>query len=98
MIIVISPAKTVDFETVPQTSKFTHPDFLSESSKLVREMRHYSHNDIKKLMAVSDKIAVLNVERFKKFKTPFTTKNAKQAGLAFKGDVYTGLKILVPEI
>jgi len=93
MIIVISPAKTVDFETAPQTSKFTHPDFLSESSKLVREMRHYSHNDIKKLMTVSDKIADLNVERFKKFKTPFTTKNAKQAGLAFKGDVYTGLNI-----
>ncbi len=93
MIIVISPAKTVDFETPPQTSKFTNPDFLNESNKLIREMRHYSHNDIKKLMTVSDKIAELNVERFKKFKTPFTPKNAKQAVLAFKGDVYTGLNI-----
>lgn len=93
MIIVISPAKTVDFETPPQTSKFTNPDFLSESNKLVREMRRYSRNDIKKLMNVSDKIADLNVERFKKFKTPFTAKNAKQAILAFKGDVYTGLNI-----
>jgi len=93
MIIVISPAKTVDFETPPQTSKFTSPDFLKQSNVLVREMRNYSHNDIKKLMNVSDKIAVLNVERFKDFKTPFTPKNAKQAILAFKGDVYTGLNI-----
>ncbi len=93
MIIVISPAKTVDFETPPQTSKFTSPDFLKESNKLVKEMRHYCRDDIKKLMSVSDKIADLNVDRFKKFKTPFTTKNAKQAVLAFKGDVYTGLNI-----
>jgi len=93
MIIVISPAKTVDFETPPQTSKYTTPDFLKESSKLVREMRHYNRADIKKLMHVSDKIADLNIERFKKFKTPFTPKNAKQAVLAFKGDVYTGLNI-----
>jgi len=93
MIIVISPAKTVDFDTPPQTSKFTTPDFLTESNKLVREMRHYSRNDIKKLMKVSDKIADLNVERFKSFKTPFTAKNAKQALLAFKGDVYTGLNV-----
>ncbi len=93
MIIVISPAKTVDFETTPQTSQFTTPDFLNESNKLVREMRLYSRNDIKKLMKVSDKIADLNIERFKKFKTPFTPKNAKQAALAFKGDVYTGLNI-----
>lgn len=93
MIIVISPAKTVDFETPPQTSKFTTPDFLTESNKLVREMRQYSRNDIKKLMHVSDKIADLNIERFKSFKTPFTQKNAKQALLAFKGDVYTGLNV-----
>ena len=93
MIIVISPAKTVDFETPPQTSKFTTPEFLTESNKLVREMRRYSRNDIKKLMNVSDKIADLNVERFKSFKTPFTPSNAKQAALAFKGDVYTGLNI-----
>ena len=93
MIIVISPAKTVDFETPAETAKFTQPDFLTESNTLVREMRHYSHNDIKKLMSVSDKIADLNVARFKQFKTPFTTKNAKQAALAFKGDVYTGLNI-----
>lgn len=93
MIIVISPAKTVDFETPPQTTKFSIPDFLTESNKLVREMRNYSRNDIKKLMHVSDKIADLNVARFKEFKTPFTPKNAKQAALAFKGDVYTGLNI-----
>lgn len=93
MIIVISPAKTVDFETPPQTTKFSIPDFLTESNKLVREMRHYTQSDIKKLMNVSDKIADLNVERFKDFKTPFTQKNAKQAALAFKGDVYTGLNI-----
>lgn len=93
MIIVISPAKTVDFETPPQTSKFTTPDFLNESNKLVREMRLYSRSDIKKLMKVSDKIADLNIERFKTFKTPFTANNAKQAALAFKGDVYTGLNI-----
>jgi len=93
MIIVISPAKTVDFETPPQTSKYTIPDFLAESNTLVREMRNYSRNGIKELMHVSDKIADLNIARFKAFKTPFTPKNAKQAALAFKGDVYTGLNI-----
>ncbi len=56
-------------------------------------MCQYSRNEIKKLMHVSDKIADLNVERFKKFKAPFTPENAKQAVLAFKGDVYTGLNV-----
>lgn len=93
MIIVISPAKTLDLDTPPMTSTYTTPDFLDDSKKLITRMRKFDAAGLKSLMSVSDKIADLNVARFKKFKTPFTPDNAKQAALAFKGDVYTGLNI-----
>lgn len=93
MIIVISPAKTLDLDTPPMTSTYSTPEFLDDSKKLVTRMRKFDAAGLKSLMSVSDKIAELNVTRFKKFKTPFTPKNAKQAALAFKGDVYTGLNI-----
>jgi len=91
MLIVISPAKTLDYETVPKTKVFTTPDFLDYSQQLINRLRNFSSLDISELMNVSTKIADLNFDRYESWKTPFTQKNAKQAILAFKGDVYTGL-------
>jgi cytoplasmic iron level regulating protein YaaA (DUF328/UPF0246 family) len=91
MLIVISPAKTLDYETPPKTKTFTQPDFLDDSQQLINRARQYSALDIAELMQVSSKIAELNFERFAQWHTPFTPENAKQAVLAFKGDVYTGL-------
>lgn len=91
MLLVISPAKTLDYETPPVTLSTSQPDYLEHARQLIDRARKYSASDISKVMAVSDKIAQLNVERFQQWHTPFTSDNAKQALLAFKGDVYTGL-------
>ena len=91
MLIVISPAKTLDYETPPVTKTRSQPAYLKDAKLLVERARQYSAQDIMDLMGVSSKIAELNVQRFANWKTPFNTKNAKQAVLAFKGDVYTGL-------
>jgi len=91
MLIVISPAKTLDYDTPPKTRVFTTPDYLGQSQKLINRLRNLSSLDISELMKVSAKIADLNFDRYESWKKPFTEKNAKQAVLAFKGDVYTGL-------
>lgn len=91
MLIVISPAKTLDYETVPKTKVFTTPDYLNRSKQLINRLRNLSSLDISDLMKVSAKIADLNFDRYESWKKPFTVKNAKQSILAFKGDVYTGL-------
>ncbi len=91
MLLVISPAKTLDYETTLPTSTHTMPDYLDDAAQLIKRARKYSVDDVKALMAVSEKIAQLNVERFKKWRRPFTPKHARQAMLAFKGDVYVGL-------
>ena len=92
MLTVISPAKTLDFETPPTTRKKTQPRFLAQAGQLVDDARNLSPDDIRALMGVSENIAALNHERFMNWGTPFTLDNAKQAVLAFKGDVYTGLE------
>ncbi len=91
MLLVISPAKTLDYDTRPKTKTFTLPDYLAESQLLIDRARQWSALDIAELMQVSMKIADLNFDRFEAWHTPFTPDNAKQAVLAFKGDVYTGL-------
>ena len=91
MLIVVSPAKTLDYETPAKTKTFTLPDYLDDSAELVHRMREFSSLDISELMKVSTKIADLNFDRFEAWNKKFTEKNAKQAVLAFKGDVYTGL-------
>jgi len=93
MLIVISPAKTLDFETTPVTKEFTQPEFLKESRKLISELKKMTPVEVSSLMKVSDKLGTLNSIRFNDWKTPFTLNNAKQALLAFKGDVYTGLNV-----
>lgn len=91
MITILSPAKTLDFSPA-EVADYHTPRLLDESAALVKVLQKKSAEDLKSLMKVSDKIAELNVERFQNFSTPFTTENAKQAILAFKGDVYTDLK------
>jgi len=91
MLVVISPAKTLDFETPARTNIASTPVFLEDSQVLVERMRELAPADIAKLMKISDKLAVLNSTRYETWSLPFTADNAKQALLAFKGDVYTGL-------
>jgi cytoplasmic iron level regulating protein YaaA (DUF328/UPF0246 family) len=91
MQIVISPAKTLDFETPPITDTYTDASFLEHSQKLINNLAKKSVQDIAVMMKLSDKLAALNVARFASWERPFTAQNAKQAVLAFKGDVYTGL-------
>ena len=92
MIAVVSPAKTLDFETQPCTEVFTKPEFLQDSSILVDRLRDFSSEELGDLMGISGKLAELNYCRFRDWSTPFTPENAKPAVLAFKGDVYTGLQ------
>ncbi len=91
MIIVISPAKTLDFETHMPTDEFTVPSQLDESKLLINRLKDLSSLDLSELMHISTKIADLNFERNHAWQTPFTTDNSRQAMFAFKGDVYTGL-------
>lgn len=91
MLILISPAKTLDFETPPVTGTHSEPRFLSDSRTLVKRAREASPADLASLMGISDALAELNHRRFAEWKTPFRPSNAKQAVLAFRGDVYTGL-------
>ena len=91
MLMVISPAKTLDFETLPTTSEHTTPDFLDDSAELIEQLRELSPHDVSALMKISDKLGNLNFDRFLSWDRKFTPDNAKQALLAFKGDVYTGL-------
>lgn len=93
MIFLISPAKTLDFDTASLSDDFTQAAFLSESEKLIRLMRNFEWHDLGRLMKVSEKIAKLNVQRFLDWQQPFTMQNSKQAVYAFKGDVYTGLSV-----
>ena len=92
MLTVISPAKTLDFETAPTTRRSTRPQFIERAAELVKEARELSPEDLRELMGVSEKIAELNHRRFMDWSEPFNLDNARQAILAFKGDVYTGLQ------
>ena len=91
MLTVISPAKTLDFDTPPTTRRATQPRFIERSAELVDDARELSPADIRELMGVSEKIAELNHRRFMDWGVPFSLDNAKQALLAFRGDVYGGL-------
>ena len=91
MLIVISPAKTLDFESEPVTSVYTMPDMLERSEKLVGKLKKLSPKQLSKLMNISKDLGELNFQRFQSWCMPFTAENAKQAMLAFNGDVYVGL-------
>lgn len=93
MLIVVSPAKTLDYESELPALKTTQPRLLDDSEVLIERARQLSPADVSSLMSVSDKIAHLNVERFAQWQRPFNNRNARPAAFAFKGDVYTGLEI-----
>lgn len=91
MLIVVSPAKKLDFEHIAPTDKFSTPKYLEKSIELIKGLRKLSSEEIAKLMKLSNSLAELNYTRYHNFKTPFNLKNAKQAAYAFKGDTYIGL-------
>ena len=91
MLIVVSPAKKLDYDTPAKTKTSTMPDFLEHSQILIDRLRQFSALDIAELMHLSMKLAELNFDRYEGWSLPLNTNNAKQAILAFKGDVYTGL-------
>ncbi|GAC15644.1 peroxide stress protein YaaA [Aliiglaciecola lipolytica] len=92
MLVVVSPAKNLDYETPATTQLFSEPEYLSESEQLVKICAKLSPAKLSSLMHISDKLAGLNAARFSSWSLPFTQENAKQAILAFNGDVYTGLQ------
>lgn len=91
MLALISPAKTLDYETALPTDTYTQPRLLEQSQQLIDVCRKLSATEIAALMSVSEKIANLNVDRFRDWNADFDFSNARQALFAFKGDVYTGL-------
>ena len=82
MLAVISPAKTLDYETPPVTARWTLPDFLDQSELLIERLRDFSAMDLAELMKLSMKLAQLNFERYRDWRKEFTPDNAKQAALA----------------
>jgi cytoplasmic iron level regulating protein YaaA (DUF328/UPF0246 family) len=91
MLLVVSPAKKLDFESPLATTKFTQPTLLEHSQTLINDCIKLTPAQIASLMKLSDKLAGLNAARFGEWTAPFTTDNARQAMLSFNGDVYTGL-------
>ena len=91
MLMIISPAKTLDYESPLATETHTQPDFLDDACELIDQLKELEPHQVSNLMSISDKLGQLNAERFQCWHTPFTPDNARQAVLAFKGDVYTGL-------
>jgi cytoplasmic iron level regulating protein YaaA (DUF328/UPF0246 family) len=91
MIVVLSPAKTLDFDTPPVVATHSQPGLLDQSQILIDRLRQLSPLAIGQLMGISDQLAALNATRFAQWSLPFRPANAKQAVLAFNGDVYEGL-------
>lgn len=91
MLMLLSPAKNLDFETAPTTKKYTQPDLLLHAEELIEPLRKLAPHDVSELMKISDKLGQLNYDRFQAWQPPFDESNAKQAALAFNGDVYAGL-------
>ncbi|MES3006655.1 MAG: peroxide stress protein YaaA [Pseudomonadota bacterium] len=91
MLVVISPAKSLDYETPVRIRKFTQPDFLQDSQQLINTLRQLSSAQVSELMSISTALGDLNHARFNHWQLPFDKHNARQALFAFKGDVYLGL-------
>ncbi len=91
MLILLSPAKSLDYETPAEGISHTQPQFVSQSAQLIEVLKKQSPAQIASLMDLSDNLAALNVARYEAWRPKFTAKNSKQAILAFNGDVYDGL-------
>lgn len=93
MLTIISPSKTLDYQSPLITKKHTLPQFISYSEKLIIDCKKLTVDDLAKLMSISPKLAEINHERFQNWHSDFNLNNARQAILAFKGDVYEGLNV-----
>ena len=91
MLMVISPAKSLDFDTPPTTTLASRPDLLDRSAELVRILRELGPHQLAELMGISDALAALNVARYAAWRPDYAAPDAKQAVLAMNGDVYEGL-------
>ncbi|SMF24685.1 hypothetical protein SAMN02745866_01616 [Alteromonadaceae bacterium Bs31] len=91
MLIVISPAKNLDYQTPLPTRKHSKAALLDDASELISQLKALSPHQLSSLMGISDKLGLLNYDRNQQWQLPFSASNARQALLAFKGDVYVGL-------
>ena len=91
MLFLLSPAKSLDYDTPPQVTTHTQPLFTRQSAELIDMLKTKTAGDIGELMDLSAALSDLNVARYQAWSKKFTPKNAKQAVLAFNGDVYDGL-------
>lgn len=92
MIVLLSPAKSLDFETKPVTDQYSKAIFLKEARQINQQLKRLSPTDLSDLMGISANLGELNFQRNHKWKTPFNISNAKQAIFAFTGDVYQGIQ------
>jgi cytoplasmic iron level regulating protein YaaA (DUF328/UPF0246 family) len=93
MLIVLSPAKSLDYKTPVKVKAPTVPEFVSESAKLIADLKKLAPQEVAKLMSLSDQLAVLNVGRYRDWSKNFTQANSKPAIYAFDGDVYDGFDV-----
>ena len=93
MKIIISPAKSLDFENKATTNVYTQPRFLEQSEKLNKKLKTISRKKLGELMKISDDLASLNYDRNQEWQPPFTLDNAKQAVFSFTGEVYRGIDV-----
>jgi uncharacterized protein len=91
MLIVISPAKKLDYASVTEAPTVSQPALLDHAAELSQDLKKLAPQDVSSLMSLSDNLGLLNYQRFQEWQTPFDKDNAKPAVLAFKGDVYQGL-------
>lgn len=92
MLFVLSPAKSLDYDTPSTIARPTTPMFIEQSAELIDILKTKSAREIAELMELSDALAQLNVDRYAAWKPKFTARNSKPAILAFNGDVYDGLQ------
>ncbi|MBU3575528.1 peroxide stress protein YaaA [Polynucleobacter sp. UK-Mo-2m-Kol15] len=93
MLIVLSPAKSLDYKTPYKVKTTSLPEFVAESAKLIAELKKLSPQEIANLMGLSDQLAALNVGRYRDWSKKFTEENSKPAIYAFNGDVYDGFDV-----
>ena len=93
MLTILSPAKTLDYQSPLITQQHTLPQFINATKQLIKDCQKLSVNDLTKLMSISQQLAEINYERFQNWHADFNLSNARQAILAFKGDVYEGLHV-----
>jgi hypothetical protein len=93
MKVIISPAKSLDFETKIETNLFTKPRFLKQSETLNKKLKQLSRKELSELMKISDNLASLNYERNQTWETPFTSENSRQAIYSFNGEVFRGIDV-----